>query len=262
MAMMAMTIRRIQQKKLDGERIAVLTAYDFPTARIFDEAGVDLLLVGDSLANVVQGRPTTLSVTLDQMIYHAEIVARAASRAVVIVDLPFPHGHLSPFETVAAAARILRESGAQGVKLEGGESVVETITALVRAGIPVLAHCGMLPQSIHQMGGFRVQRDRERLLADVRAVEAAGAFAVVLECIPVELAVEATQMLKIPTIGIGAGSGCNGQVLVAHDMLGFTADERPVPKHAKRYTSLRDEIMHAAKTYVQEVRDGIFPAAE
>lgn len=253
--MSKITVRQLQQYKLDGRKIAVLTAYDYPMARIFDDAGIDMIHVGDSLGNVVQGRSTTLPVTLDQMIYHAEMVVRAVEHAFVVVDLPFPCGHLGVHDTVAAAAKILKESGAQAVKLEGGAAIADQIAALVQAGIPVFGHCGMLPQTIHQMGGYRIQRDREQLLADVQAVEAAGAFAVVLECVPEELAAEATQTLRIPTIGIGAGPHCDGQVLVAHDMLGYTAEaNQKTPKHAKVYAQLHAIIHDAAEAYIHDVR--------
>ena len=236
----------------------VLTAYDFPSAAILDACGVDAILVGDSLGNVVQGRQTTLPVTLDQIIYHAEMVARAASRALVIVDLPFPFCQLGPKTATKAAARILKETQADAVKIEGGANRAATIAAVVEAGIPVIGHCGLLPQDVHRLGGYVVQRDQDRLLADVAAVEVTGAFGVVLECVTADIAAKATRKTGIPTIGIGAGSHCDGQVLVFHDLLGFSADAK-VPRHVKRYADLRQTIGDAVKQYVEEVQNGTFP---
>lgn len=238
----------------------MLTAYDYPFARLLDEAGVDTLLVGDSMAMVVQGHENTLPVTLDEMIYHAEMVGRAARRALVIVDLPFPINHQGVHQTVEAAGRILKQTRCQAVKLEGGAEQAEVITALVSAGIPVMAHVGLRPQSVHTMGGYRVQRDGERLMEDARAAESAGAFGIVLECIPAPLAAELTAALSIPTIGIGAGPDCDGQVLVLHDLLGLT--EGRVPSFVKPYADLRGTINAAVNEFCREVRVGDFPDAD
>lgn len=238
----------------------MLTAYDFLTASLLDAAGIEGILVGDTLGMVVQGHSTTLPVTLDQIIYHAEIVGRAATHALVVVDMPFPTTHLGVHEAIASAARVLKETRCQAVKLEGGADQAGVISGLVAAGIPVMAHCGLRPQTVHQLGNYRVQRDRDRLLADAQAVEAAGAFSVVLECIPEELAREITAALKIPTIGIGAGAGCDGQILVIQDMLGLTPGR--LPRHVKTYAKLRDTISEAVARYRDEVRDGTFPGRE
>ncbi|MBI1903282.1 MAG: 3-methyl-2-oxobutanoate hydroxymethyltransferase [Planctomycetia bacterium] len=246
--------------KAAGQKITVLTAYDYPMARLVDEAGVEGILVGDSLAMVVQGRENTLPVTLDQMIYHAEIVGRAVQHALVIVDMPFPSYHLGVHKAIESAGRILKESRCHAVKLEGGADQEEVIAALVTAGIPVMAHCGLRPQSVHQLGGYKVQRDQERLLADAKAAEAAGAFAVVLECISSTAAAAISKELRIPTIGIGAGAGCDGQVLVTYDLLGFTSGY--VPKFVKGYTDLKSSIASALKAFRDDVRSGKFPGAE
>jgi 3-methyl-2-oxobutanoate hydroxymethyltransferase len=257
-----LTPPKIRAFKKEGRKIVALTVYDYPSAKILDSAGIDILLVGDSLGNVVQGKPTTLSVTLDQIIYHTEMVARAAQNALVVADIPFPHCQLGADEAIRAGARILKETPVGAVKLEGGESRAMTIAALVEAGIPVLAHCGMCPQDIRQTGGYFVQRQKEQLFRDIQAVEQAGAFAVVLECLEAELAKEATQMLSIPTIGIGSGPHCDGQVLVFHDVLGYTPEQGPALKHAKRYADLNGVISDAVKKYAQEVRSSAFPTEE
>ncbi len=254
------TVPRFSALKQSGRKITMLTAYDYPTARLLDEAGVDGILVGDSLAMVVQGRENTLPVTLEEMIYHAEMVGRAARRALVVVDLPFPVGHVGLHQTIAAAAEILKRTRCQAVKLEGGEEKAELIAELVRAGIPVMGHCGLRPQSIRQLGAHRVERDEERLLADSRAVEQAGAFALVLECVPAAAAAHVTRQLTIPTIGIGAGADCDGQILVLHDLLGLTPGR--LPRHARAYANLRETIAQAVGRYCQEVRDGEFPGPE
>ncbi len=259
---MKLTPKKIQSYKTDKKKIACVTAYDYPSAKLLEAVGVDLLLVGDSLGNVVQGKATTLPVTLDEIIYHAEMVARAAESAVVIVDLPFPHCQLGAEEAIRAAARILKETQADGVKIEGGESRASSIRALVEAGIPVMGHCGLMPQNIHTEGGYFVQREREQLYADVQAVQQAGAFCVVLECVSSELTKEVSEALEIPTIGIGSGSGCDGQVLVFHDMLGFTPPGTHTPKHVKRYADLQSIIIAATTNFVQETRDGLFPGEE
>jgi 3-methyl-2-oxobutanoate hydroxymethyltransferase len=209
---------------------------------------------------VVQGHDSTLPVTLDEMIYHAEMVGRAVEQALVVVDMPFPSFHLGKYKAIENAGRILKESRCQAVKLEGGVEQAETIAALVSAGIPVMAHCGLRPQSVHQLGGYRVQRDESELLADARAAEQAGAFAIVLECIPRKIAHKITAEVVIPTIGIGAGADCDGQVLVLHDLLGITTGY--VPKFVKAYADLKSGITRAVKEYRDEVRDGTFPSKE
>lgn len=246
--------------KAEGRRIAVLTAYDFPTARLFDEAGVDALLVGDSLGTVVQGRATTLGVTLDQIIYHAEMVARAARRALVIADLPFGSYQESDEQAVRSAARVLKETECRAVKLEGGRRMASRIRALADAHIPVMGHVGLTPQSVHRLGGWKVQRDAEALVADARAVAEAGAFALVVECVPSEIGARVTESVPIPTIGIGAGPACDGQVLVEHDVLGVFEAFRP--RFVRRYAELAGLIRSAAARYVETVRDGSFPTAD
>jgi 3-methyl-2-oxobutanoate hydroxymethyltransferase len=254
------TVPRLIAMKAAGRKISMLTAYDYPTARLVDSAGIEAILVGDSLAMVVQGHANTLPVTLDQMIYHAEMVGRAARHALVIVDMPFPTFHLGEQKAVECAARIIKETHCQAVKLEGGVEQAGVIAALVGAGIPVMAHCGLRPQSVHQFGDFALQRDRDRLLADAQAAEQAGAFAMVLECIAAEIAAEITRTVQIPTIGIGAGPGCDGQVLVIHDLLGLTAER--LPRHVKLFADLKTHIAQAVVAYRDEVRNGTFPGPE
>lgn len=254
------TVPEFHAAKAAGRKLAVLTAYDFPTASLLDAAGVDALLVGDSLGMVVQGRPNTVGVTLDQMIYHAEMVARAAARSLVVVDLPFGSYHAGPRQAVASATRVLKETLAPAVKLEGGVSQARTIAAVVAAEIPVMGHIGLQPQSVHRLGGMKVQRDRDRLLTDARAVADAGAFAVVLELIPAEIAAEITAAVPVPTIGIGAGPACDGQVLVTNDLLGLTPNFQP--RFVKRYAELHKTIADAAAAYAGEVRGGTFPDAK
>ena len=243
-----------------GVRLTMLTAYDYTTARLLDDAGVDSILVGDSLGMVMQGHPHSLGVTLDEVIYHTRCVARALKRALLIADLPFMTYQVSPEQAVLNAGRLIKEGGAHAVKLEGGERSALALEAVTRADIPVIGHIGLTPQSVHRFGGFRVQRDEERLLQDARAVEKAGAFAVVLECVPVEVASRLTTQLTIPTIGIGAGAGCDGQVLVIQDMLGLFDALRP--RFVKHYAELGAQVREAVAQYCQEVRDGTFPAAE
>ena len=244
-----------------GQKLTMLTAYDYLWAGIMDEAGVDSILVGDSLAMVVQGRSTTLPVTLDQMIYHGEMVARAVRRALVVVDLPFMSYQVSPKQAVRSAGRIIKETGADAVKLEGGAIQSETIRAIGRAEIPVMAHVGMRPQAVRQLGGMgRVQRNELQLLSDARAAEDAGAFAIVLELVPHDIAARITEALSIPTIGIGAGAGCSGQVLVGPDMLGLNPDFQP--KFLKQFADLRNQATHAVQSYIQEVQNGSFPDAQ
>ena len=255
-----LTVPKFIEKKELGEKITMLTAYDHTMATLLDAAGVDTLLVGDSMAMVVQGHENTLPVTLDEIIYHAEMVGRAAKHALVVVDIPFPINHQGVFQTVKAAGRILKETRCQAVKLEGGAEQADVIAALVTAGIPVMAHVGLRPQAVHAMGGYKIQRDRKQLIDDAIAAQEAGAFAVVLECIPSDIAKEATQELRIPTIGIGAGPECDGQVLVVNDMLGLTSGY--VPSFAKAYANLSETIDQAVKSWCGEVKKGEFPGQE
>jgi len=246
--------------KQEGKKIVMLTAYDYLYAKIADEAGVDVLLVGDSLAMVVQGKENTLPVTMDEMVYHTEMVARAAKRAMVVGDMPFMSYQASVEEAIRNAGRFLKEGGASSVKVEGGAQVSKLIKALTTVDIPVMAHIGLTPQSIHKLGGFKVQRDEDRLISDALTVEDAGAYSVVLECIPQEVSQKITERLTIPTIGIGAGSGCDGQVLVIHDVLGLF--ERFVPKFVKQYAQLGKKTRKAISQYVREVQEGVFPSSE
>jgi 3-methyl-2-oxobutanoate hydroxymethyltransferase len=243
-----------------GQRLTVLTAYDYTMARLLDEAGVDGILVGDSLGMVVQGRANSMAVTLDQVVYHTQCVARGVQRALLIADLPFMSYQVSPQQALESSGRLIKEGGAHAVKLEGGERSAEAVAAVVRADIPVMGHVGMTPQSVHRLGGFRVQRDEERLIRDARAIEQAGAFAIVVECVPADLATRLTAALRIPTIGIGAGNGCDGQVLVIQDMLGMYGDLHP--KFVKQFADVGTAVRHAVKNYCREVREGTFPDAE
>jgi 3-methyl-2-oxobutanoate hydroxymethyltransferase len=256
----AVTVPDFRAAKARGVKLAVVTAYDYTSARLCDEAGADALLVGDSLGMVVQGHPTSLPVTLDEMIYHTRCVVRGARRALVVTDLPFLSYQVSVKQAVRSAGRLLKEGGAQAVKLEGGVRMRGAIRACVNAGIPVMGHVGLTPQSVHLMGGFKVQRDADGLLADAAAAEEAGAFAIVVESVPADLGAKITAAVKIPTIGIGAGAGCDGQVLVYHDLLGLFPDFKP--KFAKRYADLGAAVKTAVEAYCREVRDGSFPAAE
>ena len=221
------TVPEFSSMKVEGHRISMLTAYDYTMAQLVDSSGIEGILVGDSMSMVVQGHETTLPVTLDEKIYHAEMVGRAVEHALVIVDMPFPSYHLGNHKAIENAGRILKQTRCQAVKLEGGTDQAETIAALVAAGIPVMAHCGLRPQNVHQLGGYRVQRNRDQLIADATAAEQAGAFAMVLECIPNEVARVITEQVSIPTIGIGAGPHCDGQVLVLNDLLGITSGYIP-----------------------------------
>jgi 3-methyl-2-oxobutanoate hydroxymethyltransferase len=257
------TVRTLAARKRRGETIAMLTAYDFAFARIFDAAGVDVLLVGDSLGNVVQGHDTTLPVTLDEVVYHTRLVSRGVRRALVVGDMPFGSYQVSPEDGVRSAVRLVKEGGAQAVKLEGGVAVAETLARIVRAEIPVMGHVGLTPQAVHRMGGFRVQGrsagERARVIADAEAVQEAGAFAVVLEGMPAELAAEITRKLAIPTIGIGAGPDCDGQVLVMHDLLGLS---EWTPSFVKQYADLGSAAAKAARAFAEEVASRKFPGAE
>ncbi len=254
------TIPALLEMKAQHRKIVALTAYDFTFARMVDAAGIDLILVGDSLGMVVQGRANTLAVTMDEMIYHTAMVARATQRALVVGDMPFMSYQAGPAEAIGNAGRFIKEAGAAAVKLEGGAAVSPVIRALADAGLPVQAHIGLTPQSVHQMGGYRVQRDADRLLADAREVQAAGAFSVVLEGIPADIAKAITAALEIPTIGIGAGPDCDGQILVLHDLLGL--HDRKLPRFVKQYQQLTTPIREGLKAYGDEVRTGRFPAAE
>ncbi len=254
------TVTTLYKMKKEGEKIAALTAYDHPFATMVDESGMHMILVGDSLGMVVQGKTSTLPVTMDEMIYHTKIVADAAKQAMVIGDMPFMSYQCNTELAIANAGRFLKETGASAVKLEGGASVSHLIKAIATASIPVQAHIGLTPQSVHQMGGYKVQRDEDRLLEDAREVEAAGAFSVVLEGIPTDIAKKITETVSIPTIGIGAGPHCDGQILVLHDLLGLNF--RHLPKFVKQYASLGDAARKGIKQYVEEVRKGAFPAKE
>ena len=254
------TTRTLGRMRQAGKRITMLTAYDYPTAAILDAAGIDVLLVGDSLAMVVQGHDTTLPVTLDQMIYHAEMVARAAKRALVVVDLPFPEGQLSLDRTLTAAARILKETRSHAVKLEGGAEQAERIGALAAAGIPVMAHVGLRPQNVHVDGGYVVQRDQEKLIHDAVVAEQAGAFAVLIECVPATIAAQITRSLSVPTIGIGAGAETSGQVLVTNDLIGLTSGY--LPRFVTQLANLQQVVTDAVVAYRDAVRDGSFPTSQ
>ncbi len=243
--------------KSEGRKIGVLTAYDFPTARLLDDSGIDALLVGDTLGMVVQGHETTLPVTLDQMIYHAEMVARAARRAFVIGDLPFLSYQVSIEDAIRSAGRMMKETRCGAVKLEGGRTMAATIRAMVEAGIPVMGHVGLKPQSVKALGGFKIQRDGDAILADALAVAEAGAFSIVLEAMPADVAQRVTKELAIPTIGIGAGPGCDGQVLVTPDLLGLFEEFRP--RFVRKYADLASEIRKAASEYAADVQAGRFP---
>jgi 3-methyl-2-oxobutanoate hydroxymethyltransferase len=255
-----MTVPRFAALKSAGQKITVLTAYDYTMASLLDATGIECILVGDSMSMVVQGHPNTLPVTLDEMIYHAEMVGRAVQQALVVVDMPFPSYHLGVFKAIENAGRILKETRCQAVKLEGGADQADVIRGLVGAGIPVMAHVGLRPQNVHVLGGYKVQRDEERLMVDAHAAEDAGAFAIVLECIPAELAGKITKALRIPTIGIGAGAQCDGQVLVVNDLLGITSGY--VPKFVKAYADLKSTITDAATRFRDDVRGGKFPGPE
>jgi 3-methyl-2-oxobutanoate hydroxymethyltransferase len=246
--------------KEQAKKISVLTAYDFTTARLLDESGVDCLLVGDTLGMVVQGHSTTLRVTLDQMVYHVEMVARAARRALVVADMPFLSYQASLETAILSAGRFLKETECRAVKLEGGRRSAAKIRALVEAGIPVMGHVGLTPQSVRRIGGYKVQRDADEILADAHAVAEAGAFSIVLECVPSEVAARVTAEVPIATIGIGAGPHCDGQVLVTPDLLGLFDDFRP--KFVRRYAALGDLIRKAASQYVADVASGDFPNAQ
>ncbi len=254
------TIPDISKMKREGERIAALTAYDYPSARLVDSAGVDIILVGDSAGVVFSGHDTTLPVTMDEMLYHLKAVARSRPFSLVVVDMPFMSCQTGIDEARRNCGRMIKEGGAEAVKIEGGENMAEVVAAVVGMDIPVMGHIGLTPQSVHRMGGYKIQgRDEtaERILRDAKAVEEAGAFSIVLEGIPSRLAAVITAELTIPTIGIGAGQMCDGQVLVIHDILGLC--EKYSPKFVKRYAELAPIITTAIRTYADEVRRGVFP---
>jgi len=251
----------IQQMKREGRKITMLTAYDYPTALLEDRAGIDIILVGDSVGMTVLGYENTIPVTMEEMIHHTKAVTRGAKSALIIGDMPFMSYHTSEREAILNAGRFIKEGGADAVKLEGGASVKEIVRAIVKAGIPVMGHIGLTPQTISMLGGFKVQgkdaQTAQRIIDDALLLEEAGAFSVLLEAIPAPIAKRITERLNIPTIGIGAGPHCDGQVLVVHDMLGFF--DRFTPKFAKRYVNLSQEMLKAFETYRQEVLQGIFP---
>ena len=258
------TVQDFLKKKKEGGKITMLTAYDYPFARIVDEAGIDAVLVGDSLGMVVQGLENTLPVTMDEMIYHTKLVTRAIKKAMVIGDMPFMSYQTGIYESIKNAGRFLKEAGASAVKMEGGAEIAEQITAMTKSDIPVMAHIGLTPQSIHRMGGYKVQGKTEeaaqKLIEEAHIVENAGAFSLLLEAIPMNLAKKIREELSIPTIGIGAGPHCDGQILVLHDVIGLF--ERFVPKFIKQYANIKQEALKAVKSYKEEIEKGIFPSDE
>lgn len=258
------TIITFKQSKHQGRKISMLTAYDYSTAKLMDEAGINAILVGDSLGNVVLGYEDTLSVTMEDMIHHGAAVARGAKNAMVVVDMPFMSYQASVYDAVVNAGRLMKEGRASAVKLEGGKEVCPQVKAITEAGIPVMGHLGLTPQSINALGGHRVQgktqQAAQKLLDDARALQEAGAFAVVLECVPEKLADKVTKELEIPTIGIGAGSGCDGQVLVYQDMLGMFSDF--TPKFVKKFANVGQVMKEAFKSYIDEMQQGSFPSQE
>ncbi|HBX22879.1 MAG TPA: 3-methyl-2-oxobutanoate hydroxymethyltransferase [Desulfotomaculum sp.] len=264
MAIERVTTATFRKYRAEGKKITMLTAYDYPTARLVDDAGIDAILVGDSLGNAVLGYGSTIPVTMDDMVHHVKAVVRGVQRAMVVADMPFLSYHISKKEALRNAGRFLQEAGAQAVKLEGGTEVAKSVQKITEAGIPVMGHLGLTPQSVHQLGGYRVQGKDEaaakKLLQDAKALEEAGAFAVVLECVPVPLARLVTESIGIPTIGIGAGPDCSGQVLVIHDMLGYYGQF--APKFVKRYANLHENIMQGLQEYRCEVENGAFPGPE
>lgn len=259
---MRLTINKIQDMKKAGEKITMLTAYDYSTAKIVDEAGINLILVGDSLGMVMLGYESTVQVDIDEVLHHTKAVVRGTKTALVVGDMPFMTYQINAEDALRNAGRFIQEAGCQAVKLEGGTTVADTVKKIVNAGIPVMGHLGFTPQSVHQLGGPRVQGKTvdtaKRLLSDALALEQAGAFSVVLELVPIQLAKLITARLKIPTIGIGAGMYCDGEVQVIHDILGWYTDF--VPKHTKQYAQLSDVIRKAVADYIGEVRSGAFPA--
>jgi len=261
MAPKKITTHILQNMKLTGERISMITAYDFSFARLFDQAGIDVILVGDSASNVMGGHDTTLPITLDQMIYHASSVIRGVSRSLVIVDLPFGSYQSNSKEALISAIRIMKETGAHGVKLEGGEEVMESVKRILAAGVPVMGHLGLTPQSIYKFGTYTVRAKEEmearKLKSDALLLEEAGCFAIVLEKIPAMLAKEVAESVRIPIIGIGAGKYCNGQVLVMHDLLGINTEFKP--RFLRQYLNLHETVTQAVQQYIRDVKDNDFP---
>ncbi len=259
--MKKVTTKTLIEMKRKGEKIAMLTAYDFIIAKLLDECGIDVILVGDSLGNVFQGHRTTLPVTLEDMIYHTKAVCRGVKRAMVVVDMPFLSYQVSVEEAIKNCGRVLKETCAEGVKLEGGSEIIDVVEKLTKIGIPVMGHLGLTPQSIHKFGGYDVrgtdEKEAEKILNDAKALERAGVFAIVLEKIPSKLAKQITESLSIPTIGIGAGPHCDGQVLVVYDMLGLFEEFKP--KFVRRYAELSKIIKNAFENYIRDVKDGKFP---
>lgn len=255
------TTNTLQKMKENGERISMLTAYDFSFGRLMDESGIDIILVGDSASNVMAGHETTLPITLDQMIYHAQSVVRGISRCLVVVDLPFGSYQGNSKEALASAIRIMKETGAHAIKMEGGEEITDGIRRIISAGVPVMGHLGLTPQSIYKFGTYQVrareEAEAEKLRQDALLLQEAGCFAIVLEKIPATLAREVTGSLTIPTIGIGAGGACDGQVLVMHDMLGINHEFRP--RFLRQYLNLHEEITRAVRQYISDVKSGDFP---
>ena len=258
------TISNIKSMKRRGEKIVMLTAYDYPTARLVEEAGVPMILVGDTLGMVVLGYDTTLPVTMEDMLHHVKAVVRGTEKTLIVADMPFMSYQTGPEEALRNAGRFLQEAGAQAIKLEGGVAIAETVRKIVDAGIPVMGHVGLTPQSVHQFGGWKVQgrkpQDAVRVMNDAQALEQAGAFSVVLELVPTALSTLISKRLHIPTIGIGAGPGCDGQVQVYHDLLGLYGDF--VPKHTRQYAKIGDAIREAVASYAADVREGKFPTAD
>ncbi|MET6997426.1 3-methyl-2-oxobutanoate hydroxymethyltransferase [Chitinophaga defluvii] len=255
------TTHILQKMKVDGEKISMLTAYDYSMARIFDDAGVDVILVGDSASNVMAGHETTLPITLDQMIYHASSVVRAIKRSFVVADLPFGSYQGNSKEALSSAIRMMKETGAHGIKIEGGEEIVESVKRIISAGVPVMGHLGLTPQSIYKFGTYAVRATEEaeaqKLINDALLLQEAGCFAIVLEKIPALLTKKVAEAIHIPTIGIGAGKYADGQVLVMHDMLGINKDFKP--RFLRRYLNLYDQILEASKQYIKDVKDRDFP---
>lgn len=256
------TVPSIRARKGSEAPISVLTAYDYTMARLLDEAGVDIVLVGDSLGAVIQGEDTTIPVTLDQMIYHSACVAKGVQRALVVTDMPFMSYQVSVEKALESAFRILKEGRTSAVKVEGGVTIVDTIRRMIELDIPVMGHIGLTPQSYHRMGGYKVQgfSDGEKLIADAKALDEAGVFSIVLEGIPNDLAAEITEIVSVPTIGIGAGPDCDGQVLVTHDLLGM--QNKKAPKFVRQYAQLSSTILSAVQQYIDDVQTGAFPSDE
>ena len=258
---MRVTIRDLSRMKRNGEKIPMITAYDYTSAQLVEQAGISLILVGDSLGQVVLGYDSTVPVTMDEMVHHIKTVVRGTQRAHVVGDLPFLSYHADVPEAVRNAGRLLKEGGAQSVKLEGGRTQAEIVSRIVESGIPVMGHIGLTPQAVNQLGGYRVQgrslKDAVRLMEDARALEEAGAYAIVLECVPAQLARMITERVGVPTIGIGAGAGCDGQVQVFHDMMGLYQDF--TPKHARQYAQMGQTIVQATQGYIRDVENEQFP---